>query len=66
MGVLRSKENGVKGFREQGAWLLKSQEEGSNRKYFREQGAENSGYYIQHLLSISPKDFDLIPLADIK
>ncbi len=47
MGVLGSGENGVKKFREQGAWLLKGQVAGSKRKQFREQGAENSGYCIQ-------------------
>ncbi len=41
MGVLGSGENGVKNFRDQGAWGQKDQGAGSKGKYFREQGAED-------------------------
>ena len=37
MEVLGSGENGVKRFREQGAWGQKDQGAGSKGKYFREQ-----------------------------
>ncbi len=47
MGVLGSGENGVKEIREQGAWGQKDQGAGSKGKYFREQGAEDSGYFIK-------------------
>ncbi len=47
MGALGSGENGVKKFREQGAWGQKDQGAGSKGKYFREQGAENSGHFIK-------------------
>ncbi len=46
-GVLGSGENGVKILREQGAWGQKDQGAGSKAKYFREQGAENSGNFIK-------------------
>ncbi len=40
MGVLGSRENGVKNFREQGALGQKDQGAGSKGEYFGEQGAE--------------------------
>ncbi len=46
-GVLGSGENGVKTFREQGAWDQKDQGAGSKGKYFREQGAEDSGHFTK-------------------
>ena len=49
MGVLGSRENGVKNFREQGEWGQKDQRAGSKGKYFREQGAEDSGHLIKQL-----------------
>ena len=51
-GVLGSRENGVKYFREQGAWGQKVQGAGSKGNHFREQGAKDSGYFI--------KQFDII------
>ena len=47
MGVLGSGENGVKHFREQGAWGPKDQGVESKGNYFREQGAEDSGNFKQ-------------------
>ena len=47
MGVLGSGENGVKYFREQGAWGQKDHGAGSKGKYFREQGEEDSGHFIK-------------------
>ena len=46
-GVLGSGENGVKTFREQGAWGQKDQGAGSKGKYFREQGAEDSVHFTK-------------------
>ena len=45
-GILGSGENGVKRFREQGAWGQKDQGAGSKEKFFREQGEEDSGHFI--------------------
>ena len=47
MGVLGSGENGVKTFRERGAWGQKDQGAGSKGKYFGKQGAEDSGQFIK-------------------
>ena len=53
MGVLGSGENGVKRFREQGAWGQKDQGAGSKGKYFREQGAEDFGHFIKQFYMLS-------------
>ena len=47
MGVLGSRENGVNKIREQGAWGQKDQGARSKGKYFKEQGAEDSGHFIK-------------------
>ncbi len=53
MRVLGSGENGVKKFREQGAWGQKDHGAGSKGKYFREQGAEDSGHFIKQFHMIT-------------
>ena len=63
MGVIGSGENGVKYFREQGAWGQKDQGAGSKGKYFREQGAEDSGHFIKQFHIIIRIFLRLAPLG---
>ncbi len=51
-GDLRSGENGVKEYGEQGAWDQKDQGAGSKGKYFREQGSEVSEHCMKQFHTI--------------